>query len=594
MKKIVLILILFCISLNSYSQTIKENSLWFDGHSLYTSYYDNGKVYFAGYSEHNIGQNFCLRPAAGTSGLYYLAPENETDKYPKFRTVFGAKARYIRQEGMNFIALYNAADEIVWTFVLTPDELSSCLSSQAWAQGEPFSEMVSGYLMNPAFLSSISRAELSNQLSFLERKSSKSIIEKVNADLIRNELRLEDSERRVGPAYVSTAKEFLSAIKPNTTIIIEENAVINLSEVLGRSRPSNFLQAESVYDGMQLNITNVDRLTIIGENNSSIVVEPRYAYVLNFINCHFINIKNITIGHTEKGYCMGGVIGLNNCSDVFINDSDMYGCGTYGIVADNVTGLNVDNSIIRDCSYGIMILNNVSNAGFASCDFYNNKEFSLVEIHQDCKDIGFFDCRFFGNEGHLFDVRTSTLFYDCLIYHSSSDSMGIDRDYMNFSGENNVIKVTSQVLQAVAGPDKQEHMVEADGDNPAIAKVAVCKNRKEGLDMIDSVSSIDAFIYGAWEEGEHTFVVIPQKQGVHLELWAAGLNMSSYDIEAQGSAPIAKARDGQALCFSYIVPEGAPSLMVIAVDESGYQSSWIPQFSGEDGSLIIDSDFVLY
>ena len=612
MKRLSLIITLLCVCICANSQTIKENSMWFDGNALYTAFYEDGKVHFSGYSEYDFNLNFTLRPDASVTGLYYLEPENENDRYPKFRAQFGDRAWYTRREGMTFIALYNANDEIVWTFVLTPDDLSSCLSGQQWAKEQDFSEMASSYLMNPAFLSTESIGQLRLQMENFNANPPKSVIEKVNSDLIKNELRLEPEERKVGAVFVTSAAEFVSAIRPYSTIVVEEEVEINLTEILesadffntkGRHkslaldpdsiRPEPCVISEYTTDGSQLTICNIDHLNIIGKKNSSIVVEPRYAYVLNFINCRNINIRNITLGHTEQGHCDAGVLGLTNCSDVFVNESDLYGCGAYGIVADNVKGMNVEYSIIRDCSYGIMILKSSSKVGFAACDFYNNEQYTLVEVDPRCQDVGFFGCRFFGNRGRLFDIQTSTLFYDCVIYHSSESEMGIDKTYMTFSGSNN-IKATSQMLNVAAGPDRNFSDVGGNSEIPVVAKVAMCKSRSEGLAMVASDKLPDPFIYGAWDEGEQTFVVIPQKEGVHLELWSAKLDETSYDVVLDGTAPLAKARKGQPLCFSYILPDGMPTLMVIAVDESGYQSAWVPQISGEDGSLLTDSEFVAY
>jgi aspartate carbamoyltransferase catalytic subunit len=49
-------------------------------------------------------------------------------------------------------------------------------------------------------------------------------------------------------------------------------------------------------DGRQLELINVDNLTIRGSGDCYIVVEPRYANVLNFYKCSLVTIENLTIG----------------------------------------------------------------------------------------------------------------------------------------------------------------------------------------------------------------------------------------------------------------------------------------------------------
>lgn len=54
---------------------------------------------------------------------------------------------------------------------------------------------------------------------------------------------------------------------------------------------------------------------------------------------------------------------------------------------------------------------------------------------------------------------------------------------------------------------------------------------------------------------------------------------------------------GETYSFSHLVPEGIPNLTVCATAESGPEANrelcWIPFFSGEDGSLMMDAGFRL-
>ena len=68
---------------------------------------------------------------------------------------------------------------------------------------------------------------------------------------------------------------------------------------------------------------------IIG--HSSIEVDPRYSFVIRFVNCTNCVVENLTMGHTEGGFCSGGVIGARQTSNLTVKDCDLYGCGTYGL-----------------------------------------------------------------------------------------------------------------------------------------------------------------------------------------------------------------------------------------------------------------------
>lgn len=76
--------------------------------------------------------------------------------------------------------------------------------------------------------------------------------------------------------------------------------------------------SEEVSDGRQLTIVNMKQMTIEGEGNSRIVVEPRHAFCLRFVDCMQCTVKNLTIGHTNDGHCEGGVIGIKRGWRVFL------------------------------------------------------------------------------------------------------------------------------------------------------------------------------------------------------------------------------------------------------------------------------------
>ena len=234
---------------------------------------------------------------------------------------------------------------------------------------------------------------------------------------------------------VATAEQFLNALKSNAMILVAKNTEINLTPLLNDA--SNFrtryrqwrpggstevgnqevLISEEVFDGRQLTICNHKQMLIRGEGHSGIVVEPRYAFCLNFKDCQQIEIRNLTIGHTQGGYCQGGVIGVDGGWRVSIQDCDLYGCGTYGLELQKTRDFSMYRSNIHDCTYGIMMLNNVEFAKFEKCDFYHNREFSLVESHSST--IEFIDCRFYDNEptAPLFSCDREFYLTGCIICH---------------------------------------------------------------------------------------------------------------------------------------------------------------------------------
>ena len=64
-------------------------------------------------------------------------------------------------------------------------------------------------------------------------------------------------------------------------------------------------------------------------------------------------MTHITLGHTqEPGSCMGGVPHYVNSKDILVEDCDLYGCGTLGVIGTNSRNMQVINNHIHDCSVG--------------------------------------------------------------------------------------------------------------------------------------------------------------------------------------------------------------------------------------------------
>lgn len=243
---------------------------------------------------------------------------------------------------------------------------------------------------------------------------------------------------------VTNEREFLDALESNTKVKIKDGITLNLTKVLKhekffqsmtnraycndvgyeRERGVELIANQEVFDGRQLVLIKMHNLTIAGGKKSQIVVEPRYANVLSFLDCSDIRLENLVIGHTEEGYCEGGVIFAENCENIDLVGCDLYGCGTYGLQAYRTSGISMQNSVIRDCSYGIMELFGCSYCSFKECDFIRNREFTMFSVDEGCSNVSFTDCRFAQNKGVLFSFGKTVKMDGCEIHHASEELSG--------------------------------------------------------------------------------------------------------------------------------------------------------------------------
>lgn len=212
---------------------------------------------------------------------------------------------------------------------------------------------------------------------------------------------------------VSTASEFLEAIAPGVIIELAPGTY-NLTEYLRKASDnvSDYV-VRSFNDGWQAEIHEVEGLTIRGakEGKVEVVAEPRYCDVLYFNDCSDIVIENITFGHTiEQGNCQGAVLAFDYCRKISLDGLDLYGCGTYGVVADHTVGITLKDCIIRECSYGMVDLLS-SDTVFEGCTFRDNGGFDMLSLSGSFAH--FEGCSFTGNKGDSFLPA---------YYHSDSES----------------------------------------------------------------------------------------------------------------------------------------------------------------------------
>lgn len=449
MKNLFLIMFLLFAVLGIKAQNTQT---WFDGDAYYTSKLtDDDILYFQGTSadkeyDFSFGLKFL-------DDEYKLVRMTDTDMFP-FRADFGDPVGRYMNGTIDVFLIKDGTGNTVWTLKRISQNHRDALATQLWTKDQPVKKMLSSIVLNPHYFSEFSKTELRYYQEYLENKEEPSVLENINLSLINSELRVSDFIRyNVGDiqtiaeaeiskvSFVNNARSFFDALESGATICIEPNTVINLSEVLndptyfrdnGRGWVDDIeayngdaqIISETVFNGRQLTLRNLNDITIMGDYNSHIVVNPPYAFVINFVNCHNIKLQNLTMGHTEEGYCTGGVVGLKSCVNANISYCDLYGCGAYGLVSENSSNVGMYNTVIRDCSYGIMQLFNTQEVVFENCDFIRNKQFTLVEIDSNCKDLLFSECRFAQNKGVLFGIGTPIRMENCLIQHPDADQLG--------------------------------------------------------------------------------------------------------------------------------------------------------------------------
>ncbi len=206
--------------------------------------------------------------------------------------------------------------------------------------------------------------------------------------------------------YVTSVEDMIPLIGNNVRICLAPGTY-DLSKWTAKhangSTGNRYVSVNKVFDGEELVISDVDNFSIVAANSgqkTELVVSPRYADVLSFADCGEIDLVGLTLGHTPTGICAGDVLRYNNCALVYLKDMDLYGCGAYGIVANGIYQLAMIDSVIHDCSYGIMEMTDCNYNVFNDCTFRNCREFAQLTFRKG-STAEFKRCTFANNQGYF-------------------------------------------------------------------------------------------------------------------------------------------------------------------------------------------------
>ena len=204
---------------------------------------------------------------------------------------------------------------------------------------------------------------------------------------------------------VGTVDELLAALAPNTTIVLKEGEYdLATASDYGVEYGPEYYGWELVLGGAQLNVYNLNGLTLVGQGETSIVTRPRYAEVLSFIDCSNVRLEGLTLGHTQSpDGCVGGVLSLNTCEDVSLENCRLFGCGVMGVTATACKSVTLRNSQIDSCSNGAVYASTCRDMRLEDCQVFNcglsggGPGYDLFAADH-CKGFALVNCEITGNQ----------------------------------------------------------------------------------------------------------------------------------------------------------------------------------------------------
>ena len=125
-----------------------------------------------------------------------------------------------------------------------------------------------------------------------------------------------------------------------------------------------------------------------------------------------------------------------------------------------------------------------------------------------------------------------------------------------------------------------------------LAKVAIFPNGDGLAEFLDTIDdSRITPVYPGEEWADSVILVVPLHDDCAVSVYRAVLDDDFRPVPDR-DALIVDGPVGWGVPYWSLVPEGAPGTIVVLTDGEGKEHTWEPAFSGEDGSLITDSNFV--
>jgi hypothetical protein len=260
---------------------------------------------------------------------------------------------------------------------------------------------------------------------------------------------------------VATVDEFLKALGPDR--ILELSAGTYCLSDAKRGVGANFKWQDALENQFELIIRNAPNLAIrgAGKEPAHLVTTYSYANVLTFQKCDRLELANLRIGHAvTPGYCCGGVIKASDSQALRVERCALYGSGIHGLDLQNVRQFTFVESIIEDCSYGLMLASECDGLRFEKSAFRQCQELYGFDF-KDCTKVEWSDCTITDNaigcqnyplfKTNLSDKDLAMRFTGGVIRHNAAAALVSAPDMLvveNATVEGNAWQAAPQVKRA--------------------------------------------------------------------------------------------------------------------------------------------------
>lgn len=127
------------------------------------------------------------------------------------------------------------------------------------------------------------------------------------------------------------------------------------------------------------------------------------AEVIQFAGCKDVLLEGLVLGHTKEVeyHCVAPVLSLQQCNGFALRDCELFGCGTEGVVAEQVDGFRMERGEIHTCRHGIAYFTKCKGVLLVGALFRDSGAAYCAFQFLDCEGATFVDCVVRGLDGGM-------------------------------------------------------------------------------------------------------------------------------------------------------------------------------------------------
>lgn len=208
---------------------------------------------------------------------------------------------------------------------------------------------------------------------------------------------------------VHNVDELIAAIAPGTVIHLEDGVYdLSQAESYGKRSGNPYVRWNKVFlEEYELTIHDLDGLTLTGSGEGAVEFLSRCqgANVLALEYCTEVTFNGFTAGHSIQAEgCSAGVVYVDRCEDIVLQEMKLYGCGSVGVQAHESERVSVRQVDVYECSQSGLDFCRCNEVDVNGCHVYNNGKtidgwmqgYTAISMIES-ENLNVMDCSFDGN-----------------------------------------------------------------------------------------------------------------------------------------------------------------------------------------------------